>query len=65
MDKEAQLLYVMEATGVYYESLAYHLTKLKLPVSFLRWAVCKSFKNGRHLHPSIGSCGLYAVFILK
>jgi transposase len=33
MDKEAQLLFVMEATGVYYESLAYHLAKLKLPVS--------------------------------
>lgn len=32
MDKQAPLLYVMEATGVYYESLAYHLSKLKLTV---------------------------------
>lgn len=28
MDKDSPLLYLMEATGVYYESLAYHLNKL-------------------------------------
>lgn len=32
MDKESPLLYLMEATGVYYESLAYHLNKLSQPV---------------------------------
>jgi hypothetical protein len=32
MDKESPLLYLMEATGVYYESLSYHLNKLSQPV---------------------------------
>jgi len=31
--KEVPLSYVMEATGIYYEQLAYHLNKLKLHVS--------------------------------
>jgi transposase len=33
--KEAGVLFLMEATGIYYEGLAYHLHKLKLPVSVI------------------------------
>ena len=32
LDKDAPVCFLMEATGVYYEGLAYHLYKLKLPV---------------------------------
>ncbi|MDF2193793.1 IS110 family transposase [Paraflavitalea sp. CAU 1676] len=33
VDKLPQICFVMEATGIYYEPLAYHLTKLNQPVS--------------------------------
>lgn len=32
LDKDAPVCFLMEATGVYYEGLTYHLYKLKLPV---------------------------------
>lgn len=35
LDKELPASYLMEATGVYYEGLAYHLHKLKLAVSVI------------------------------
>ena len=34
-DPSAEVIFVMEATGVYYESLAHHLHKLQQPVSVL------------------------------
>jgi transposase len=35
LDKNIPVLYLMEATGVYYEGLAYHLYKLRLTVSVI------------------------------
>jgi transposase len=34
-DPDVEVIFVMEATGVYYENLAYHLNKLKQPVCVL------------------------------
>jgi transposase len=34
-DPAVSNLFLMEATGIYYESIAYHLNKLKLPVSVI------------------------------
>ena len=39
--KETELVYLMEATGVYYESLSYHLNNIKQKVH----VVCKN-ENG-------------------
>lgn len=40
---EVQTSYVMEATGIYYEPLAYHLVKLGLPVSVILPNMVKHF----------------------
>ena len=48
-DPSIEVVFVMEATGVYYESLAHHLHKLNLPVSVLLANKVKHFAKSLNI----------------